>query len=81
MSSLARFVSKNNFSYFDKKALAYYDAPGANPSIAIYNASAVKIYNATGSLARFVSENIFTYSEKRSSLLRRWRCCCKFLKS
>jgi hypothetical protein len=35
-----------------------------------YNASAVKIYNATGSLLRF--EIIFFYFEKRSSLLQRY---------
>jgi hypothetical protein len=27
--------------------------PGANPTIVIYNASAVEIYNSTGSLVRF----------------------------
>jgi hypothetical protein len=27
--------------------------PGANPTIASYNASVVNFYNATGSLARF----------------------------
>jgi hypothetical protein len=27
--------------------------PGANPTIAIYNASVVKFYNVTGSFARF----------------------------
>jgi hypothetical protein len=38
--------------------------PGANPTIASYNASAVKIYNASGSLARFENRNIFFYFEK-----------------
>jgi hypothetical protein len=33
--------------------------PGANATIAFYNASAVKIYNATSSLVRFESKNIF----------------------
>jgi hypothetical protein len=35
--------------------------PGANPTIASYNASAVKIYNATGSLARFENKIIIFY--------------------
>jgi hypothetical protein len=38
--------------------------PGANPTIASYNASVVNFYNATGSLARFEKKNIFFYSEK-----------------
>jgi hypothetical protein len=42
---------------------------GANPSIAICNASVANFYNDTGSLARFVNKNIFFYFEKRSSLL------------
>jgi hypothetical protein len=33
--------------------------PGANPTIARYNASAVKIYNATSSLVSLESKNIF----------------------
>jgi hypothetical protein len=45
--------------------------PGANPTIAIYNASAVKIYNAKSSLLRFENGNIFFYLKKRSSLLQR----------
>jgi hypothetical protein len=47
--------------------------PGANPTIASYNASVVNFYNATGSLARFENENILFFFEKRSSLLQRWR--------
>jgi hypothetical protein len=35
--------------------------PGANPTIASYNASVVNFYNATGSLARFENTNIFFY--------------------
>jgi hypothetical protein len=31
-----------------------------------YNASAVKIYNATSSLVRFENNNIFAYYENRS---------------
>jgi hypothetical protein len=39
---------------------------GANPTIASYNTSAVKIYNATSSLVRF--ENKKMYFEKRPCL-------------
>jgi hypothetical protein len=49
---------------------------GANPTIAIYNASVVKFYNATGSSGRFENKNILFYFEKRSTL-QRWRCSCK----
>jgi hypothetical protein len=35
--------------------------PGANPTIASYNASVVNFYNATGSLVRFENKNIFFY--------------------
>jgi hypothetical protein len=31
--------------------------PGPNPTVAIYNASIVNCYNATGSLARFEKKN------------------------
>jgi hypothetical protein len=34
--------------------------PGANPTTAIYNASVVKIYNATNSLARFLIKKYFS---------------------
>jgi hypothetical protein len=44
--------------------------PGANPTIVSYNASAVKIYDATSSLVRFGNKKY--YLEKRSSLLQRW---------
>jgi hypothetical protein len=43
---------------------------GANPTTAIYNASAAKIYNATSSLVRFENKNIFVYNEKCHSLLQ-----------
>jgi hypothetical protein len=33
--------------------------PGANPTIANYNACVVNFYGATGSLVRFQNENIF----------------------
>jgi hypothetical protein len=38
--------------------------PGANPTIASYNASVVNFYNATGSLARFGNKNIIFYFKK-----------------
>jgi hypothetical protein len=50
---------------------------GANPTIASYNASAAKVYNATSSLVHFENNILFNY-EKRSSLLQRWRCSCKY---
>jgi hypothetical protein len=50
--------------------------PGANPTIAGYNASVENFYNATGSLARFENKTILFYFEKRSRLLRHWRCSC-----
>jgi hypothetical protein len=42
------------------------------------NASVIKTYNATGSQVRFGNKTNFFYFEKLSSLLQRWRCCCKF---
>jgi hypothetical protein len=52
--------------------------PGPNPTILSYNASAVKIY-ATGSLACFENKKkISTGMKYYSSLLKRWRCKCKF---
>jgi hypothetical protein len=42
--------------------------PGANPTIACYNASVVNFYNATDSLACFENKIIFLNFEKRSSL-------------
>jgi hypothetical protein len=55
-----------------------YAFAGANPTIASYNASAVKFYSATSSLVRFENRFFFFYFEKCSSLLQRWRCSCKF---
>jgi hypothetical protein len=46
-------------------------APGANPTTSNYNASVVKIYNATGSLARYENMKIFFCFVKRCSLLQR----------
>jgi hypothetical protein len=42
--------------------------PGANPTIANYNASVGNFYNATDSLARFENKTFFFYFEKRSIL-------------
>jgi hypothetical protein len=64
-----------------KKVLFHNHFPGANSTIASYNASAVIIYNAAGSLARFENNNIIFSFEKRSSLLQRWRCSCKLKNS
>jgi hypothetical protein len=38
--------------------------PGANPTTVSYNASAVKIYNATRSLVRFENKDVFVYREE-----------------
>jgi hypothetical protein len=46
--------------------------PGANPTIVIDIASAVKLYNAKSSLVRFENKNIFFNFEKCSSLLQRY---------
>jgi hypothetical protein len=53
---------------------------GANPTTSSYNASVVKIYNATSSLhSAFSKQKIFSSAlKKRSILLQRWRCSCKF---
>jgi hypothetical protein len=50
---------------------------GANPTVVIYNASAVKIHNATSSLVRFENKNILFYHEKCFSILQRWHGSCK----
>jgi hypothetical protein len=39
--------------------------PGANPTIVSYNASGVKIYNATNSLVLYENKNIFFLVQKR----------------
>jgi hypothetical protein len=36
------------------------EKPGANPTIASYNASVVKIYSAVNSMARFQIKNYFS---------------------
>jgi hypothetical protein len=41
--------------------------PGANPTIASYNASVVNFYNATGSLARFENKKKY-YSTLKKTL-------------
>jgi hypothetical protein len=55
--------------YFFKKL--HSGAPEANPTIVSYNASAVKIYNATSSQVRFENKSLFYKLEKRASLLQR----------
>jgi hypothetical protein len=52
--------------------------PGAHPTTAIHNASAVKIYNAMSIIVRFGKKPFSSAVKKRSSLLKRWRCSCKF---
>jgi hypothetical protein len=41
-----------------------YEKPGADPTIASYNAGVVKIYSAASSLLRFGSKNIFLTMKK-----------------
>jgi hypothetical protein len=54
-------------------------AKTVDPTIACYNASAVKIYKATSSLVRFEDKKLFLQIwKKRSSLLQRQLCSCKF---
>jgi hypothetical protein len=40
--------------------------PGANPTTVSYNASVVKIYNATSSLVRFENKIVFIYVRKNA---------------
>jgi hypothetical protein len=40
--------------------------PGSYPTIASYNASAVKIYNASSSPLRFENKNIFSFTKKNA---------------
>jgi hypothetical protein len=51
---------------------------GPNPTIVSYNASAVKIYNATSSHVRFENKSIVFLNVKSFILLQRWRYSCKF---
>jgi hypothetical protein len=66
-----RFENKSLF-HFEKNVQAYYNAgvvvvnSGANPTTLCYNASVVKIYNATGSLVRFEEKNSFFHFEKHA---------------
>jgi hypothetical protein len=46
--------------YSDVKFYGTTKSPGANPTIASYNASVEKIYNATNSMARFYNNNYFS---------------------
>jgi hypothetical protein len=50
------FVGK---TFWKAHALCEEGLPGTNPTIVSYNASVVKIYNATNSIARFQNENHF----------------------
>jgi hypothetical protein len=70
MSSLVRFEEQKCFHLLQKTllpttTLALYVvvnsevSPGANLTTASYNASTVKIYNATSSLVRFENEKRF----------------------
>jgi hypothetical protein len=64
------------FCYFT--SLSQWATAGANPTAAIYSASAVKVYNAMSSLGSAI-KNIFSSPfNKCSSLLQRWHCSCKF---
>jgi hypothetical protein len=65
----ARVLSKHTEEIFDGKTdhMSYL---GANPTITRYD--------ATSSLVRFENRYIFLGYEKRSSLLKCWRCSCKF---
>jgi hypothetical protein len=76
-------VEKNANSFAEnwgksQKIVIITSTPGANPTIVSYEASVVKLYNATSGIVRFENTNIVFYSEKRSSLLQRWRCSCRF---
>jgi hypothetical protein len=51
----AGLVKPTLFSYLQCSA------PGANPTIASYNANVVKFYNTAGSLAHFENKNIIFY--------------------
>jgi hypothetical protein len=57
-----------NFKLWSKMRIIK-STPGANPTIATYN--------ATGSLVRF-ENNLFLLLKKRPCLLHRWRCSCRF---
>jgi hypothetical protein len=48
----------------------YVNTTRANPTIASYNASAVKISNATSRLVRFENKDISIYLKKHTSLLQ-----------
>jgi hypothetical protein len=56
------YIDIRSRCFFEKKSIPLFSA--ANPTTSSYNASAVKIYNATSSLVRFKSENIFFCFEK-----------------
>jgi hypothetical protein len=53
----SRTIDLKSKKFFDKKWVKNW--PGANPTIATYNASVVNFYNVTGSLVHFENKNIF----------------------
>jgi hypothetical protein len=59
--------------------ISFVSRTGANPMTAIYNASAVKIYNALSSLVRHETKTFSSTYQKRSILLQ--RCHCSFIDS
>jgi hypothetical protein len=58
---------------YHKTKSRHHARPGASPTIVSFNASAVKIYNATGIPVLLENKDIFHYLEKRSSRLQYWR--------
>jgi hypothetical protein len=57
-----RFIRKSD-SYLHMQLLR---CPGANPTIASYNANDVKIYNATSSLVRFENKHVTSTLKKNA---------------
>jgi hypothetical protein len=61
VSSLLFPNAEDHFFCYRQKLINVIDPflAGANPTIASYSASVVKIYSATNSMARFYNENCF----------------------
>jgi hypothetical protein len=51
---------RRNQATYDPSSYLFNYWSGANPTIASYNASVEKIYNATNSMARFYNNNYFS---------------------